>query len=80
LQWLLNKAREFGAKKIGKKLGDEGAGGSDIAYPKEQQEMDKDTDNDGIVDLYDPDDDNDGVDDINDSEPKNPHISKLPCP
>ena len=82
LKWGLTKL----AKKIGGKIGEiigelANLFESEIAYPPEQQEMDKDTDRDGISDYWDKDDDNDGIPDEKDNDPKKPYYDdhKRPC-
>ena len=68
-------------KRIGKKFGTK-IGETKIAYPPEQQEMDKDTDGDGRNDYFDADDDNDGIPDERDADPKKPFWednSEKPC-
>ena len=72
------------AKKIGGKIGEKAGEWADffnpeLAYPPEQQEMDKDTDNDGIDDYRDNDDDNDGIPDAQDDNPKGPNYPQKPC-
>ncbi|MDY6823658.1 MAG: RHS repeat-associated core domain-containing protein [Thermodesulfobacteriota bacterium] len=67
-KWMLKKA----LKQIGKKIGKDGPSGGEIAYPEEQQQMDKDTDGDGINNYWDEDDDNDGKPDELDPMPETP--------
>ena len=81
LRWVGKQIVKQVAKLFGKKIGDHG-----IAHPMTQQEMDVDSDGDGINDYhdldsdwdgdgipnyFDPDDDNDGIPDDTDYENNN---------
>jgi len=77
IKWVGKKFLKWIGKKSGKDIGD-----SEIAYPPEQKEFEKDTDGDGRWDFYDPDDDNDGIPDERDADPKKPFgqdNSEKPC-
>jgi len=81
---IISGGAKWAAKKIGGKLGEKigelgGLLNPEIGYPSEQQEMDKDTDGDGINDFFDPDDDNNGVPDVADGKPINPTEDSNPC-
>jgi len=69
-KWVGKQIGKLIGKLIGKKIGER-----EIAYPPEQQEMEKDTDGDGIDDFRDTDDDNDGIPDKEDDDPKKPFWS-----
>ncbi len=76
LRWIGKQITKQIGKWIGKEI-DEG----DIAYPPEQQDLERDTDGDGILDFWDEDDDNDGIPDNEDDDPKKRHEDELkePC-
>lgn len=78
--WGLKRLVKTLGGKLGKKLGEwSDFFNPDIGYPPEQQEMDKDSDKDGISDHWDNDDDNDGIPDAQDDTPKEPNNTEKPC-
>ena len=79
--WGLLRISKWVGGKIGETIGEwADSWNPEIVNPPAQQEMDKDTDGDGIDDYYDNDDDNDGIPDDEDDDPKKPNDQPdAPC-
>ncbi|MHB1185889.1 MAG: RHS repeat-associated core domain-containing protein [Desulfobulbia bacterium] len=78
--WGLKRLAKTLGGKLGEKIGEwSGFFDTEIAYPPEEQEMDKDSDKDGTSDYWDNDDDNDGIPDDQDETPKGPNDAEKHC-
>ncbi|RZB33837.1 MAG: hypothetical protein SRB2_03673 [Desulfobacteraceae bacterium Eth-SRB2] len=76
--WGIKRISKWVGGKIGEKIGKwADFFNPEIGNPPEQQDMEKDTDKDGINDHWDNDDDNDGIPDDEDNQ--NNNVNESPC-
>jgi len=79
--WGLTRLAKTIGGKIGEKIGEwADFFNPEIGNPQDQQDLERDTDGDGLVDYLDDDDDNDGFPDDEDDDPKKPNDQPdAPC-